>query len=180
MSKTTKFLICVLIAFNILAMVLICQLVPAASQMTKIMLMQTELIQQAHERLDVLERLLRVNTTPAPSRGNVTRQVMTATAYTAGPESTGKHPGHPAYGVTSTGYRLTDADAWRVAAADPAYYPPGTRIYVAGVGVVTVRDTGAAVKGPDNIDIFVGMTDVAVANAWGVQAVPAAVIGGGT
>lgn len=102
------------------------------------------------------------------SRGE-NRRWMEITAYTAGFESTGKGPGHPEYGLTATGYRLTDADAWKVAAADPRYYPPGTRVNVAGVGTVTIVDTGGAIKGPHRLDIFAGMTAVDEADMWGRQ-----------
>ena len=96
-------------------------------------------------------------------------RTMVVTAFTAGPESTGKHPGHPAYGLTASGYRLTDADSWRVAAADSDYWPAGTRLNVPGVGVVTVVDTGADVRGPGRLDIFVGMSDVSAAREFGRQ-----------
>ena len=100
------------------------------------------------------------------SRGQV-RRTMEITAYTAGPESTGKYPGDPDYGVTASGRHLSDNDAWKVAAADPDYYPPGCRILVPGIGVVTVTDTGGDVKGPGRLDIFAGMTAVDEANVWG-------------
>ena len=101
------------------------------------------------------------------SRGRASR-MMEITACTCGPESTGKYPGHPAYGVTSSGYRLTDADAWRVAAADPDILPPGSKVQIQGIGTVTIVDTGGAVRG-DHIDVFVGMDAVAEAMEFGRQ-----------
>jgi 3D (Asp-Asp-Asp) domain-containing protein len=107
-----------------------------------------------------------------PSRGLARPLMMEVTAYTAD-----DWPNNPAYGITANGHRLSNADAWRVAAADPRYYPPGSQMYVAGVGVVTIKDTGSDVKGPHRLDIFVGMSDVAVANAWGRQKVPVRILG---
>lgn len=127
------------------------------------------------DNLRTIEQLIGDRHQEQPSRGGA--RMMKVTAYTAGPESTGKAPGHPAYGITAAGHHLTDADAWRVAAADPEHYPAGTKIFVAGVGLVTILDTGAAVRGPDHIDIFVGMTAVREAKEWGVRRVPARIIG---
>ncbi len=168
-------LIVALIIVNCLLLAGAVYIFPIIMHTAAAVLEQATLTQQAHERIDVLERALRFNTTPGPSRGGA--RMMKVTAYTAGSESTGKAPGHRAYGITSAGYRLTDADAWRVAAADPEHYPAGTRIYVAGVGLVTVKDTGSDVRGPDHIDIFVGMTAVHEAWEWGVRRVPARIIG---
>ncbi|MDR7867784.1 MAG: 3D domain-containing protein [Sporomusaceae bacterium] len=170
-----RFLLVALIVANCLLLAGAVYIFPIIMHTAAVVLEQAALAQQAHERIDVLERALRVNTTPGPSRGGA--RVMKVTAYTAGPESTGKAPGHPAYGITSAGYRLTDADAWRVAAADPEHYPAGTKIFGAGVGLVTILDTGAAVRGPDHIDIFVGMSAVHEAQEWGVRRVPTRIIG---
>lgn len=134
---------------------------------TRSLVVQGEAILMLHRRISQLERQQRELEV---SRGlSMAPRVMTVTAYTAGPESTGKSPGHPAYGITASGRPLSDSDAWRVAAADPEYYPPGTRLKVAGVGTVQIVDTGNAIKGPSRLDIFVGMTDVQAARAWGVR-----------
>lgn len=106
-----------------------------------------------------------------PSRGGIERRTFIVTAYTAA-----DWPDNPAYGVTASGHRLTDADAWMVAAADPRYYPPGTRIHVVGIGPVTVLDTGGDVRGPDRLDVFVGMENRAEALAYGRRVVPGAVM----
>lgn len=39
-------------------------------------------------------------------------------------------------------------------AADPKYYPFGTRMYIPGYGWGVVEDKGGAIKGPDRIDLF--------------------------
>lgn len=133
------------------------------------------------DNVTTIEQLLGGRGRPEPvSRGYVrgVTRLMTVTAYTAGPESTGKSPSHPAYGVTATGRRLTEADAWRVAAADPEHYPAGTKIFVTGVGLVTILDTGAAVQGSDHIDLFVGLNDTKAAYNWGVKRLPVKILGG--
>ncbi|MGB9879896.1 MAG: 3D domain-containing protein [Anaerolineae bacterium] len=108
----------------------------------------------AHEHR--LERL--------PSRGRSNRVTgewvtMTVTAYTAGPESTGKTPGHPAYGITKSGEPAGPGTI----AADPSI-PFGTRIWVPGYGWGIVKDRGSAIKG-NRLDVFV--PDVREAVEWG-------------
>jgi len=39
-------------------------------------------------------------------------------------------------------------------AADTAYYPFGTRMYVPGYGMGTVEDRGSAIKGANRLDLF--------------------------
>lgn len=80
----------------------------------------------------------------------------TLTFYTSGPESTGKRPGHPAYGITASGHRLKPTDAMMTVAADPQYYSFGQRILIDGIGTAVVMDTGGDIKGPDRFDIYVG------------------------
>ena len=48
------------------------------------------------------------------------------TYYTAGPESTGKTPDHPAYGITRSG---TVVEEGRTIATDWDVLPPGTKVY---------------------------------------------------
>lgn len=90
--------------------------------------------------------------------------VMLVTAYTAGPESTGKRPGHPSYGVTASGERV----ARGVVAADPRV-PFGTRVWVPGYGFGVVLDRGGAVKGA-RLDVYV--ESVEEARSWGVRMLP--------
>ena len=96
------------------------------------------------------------------------------TFYTAGLESTGKTPDHPAYGVTRSGAIVEEGVT---IAVDPSVIALGSYVYVDGlvdylqeiVGINSsniriAQDTGSAIKG-NAIDIYVN--DVEVARALG-------------
>lgn len=83
-----------------------------------------------------------------------------ATGYTAGYESTGKRPGDPGYGITSTGAKAQRG----VVAVDPKVIPYGTQMYIPGYGYGVALDTGSAIKG-NRIDLF--FDTVEEANNWG-------------
>ena len=89
---------------------------------------------------------------------------MVATAYTAGPESTGKSPGMPGYGITATGMRVKPG----VIAVDPRVIPLGTYVYVRGYGYSIAADTGGAIKG-NRIDVY--MKTLREAYQWGRRTV---------
>lgn len=74
-----------------------------------------------------------------------TYQVL-ATGYTAGIESTGKTPTHPAYGITYSGVEVR-RDLYSTIAADPDIFPIGTILFIPGYGYGVVADTGAAIEG---------------------------------
>lgn len=88
---------------------------------------------------------------------------FTLTAYTAGPESTGKSPGHPAYGITSSGATAVEGVT---IAVDPSVIPIGSRVYIEGLGYFVAQDTGSAIKGK-RIDVF--MNDLEEALRFGVK-----------
>jgi 3D (Asp-Asp-Asp) domain-containing protein len=75
----------------------------------------------------------------------------TLTAYTAGFESTGKTPSHPAYGITSSG---TKVKANHTIAVDPNVIPMGSLVYIEGIGLRQAEDTGSAIKGA-RIDVYI-------------------------
>lgn len=81
---------------------------------------------------------------------------MVATAYEAGPRSTGKRPGDKGYGITASGARAKRGTV----AVDPRVIPLGTKLYVKSLtpgvpdyGFAIAQDAGGAIKG-NKIDLF--------------------------
>jgi len=109
--------------------------------------------------------------------GDIPRVHVVATAYTAGPESTGKTPGHPAYGVTASGVKVR-RDRFSTIAADPREFPYGTVLFVPGYGFGVVADTGGLVRGK-HIDLYVPTLQEAV-REWGKRTVEVFVLAWGT
>ncbi|AIQ12111.1 hypothetical protein PDUR_09400 [Paenibacillus durus] len=107
----------------------------------------------------------------APAPEQIIRSFkMTATGYTAGFESTGKHPSHPEYGITYSGVKVRrDKNAVSTIAADPKVLPLGSILYVPGYGYAIVADTGSAIKG-HKIDLYFSTTKQ-VYREWGKQLV---------
>lgn len=85
------------------------------------------------------------------------------TAFTAGYESTGKTPEHPAYGITASGEKVKEN---HTIASDWDVLPPGTVVYIQDVGIRTVEDKGGKVKG-NHIDLYIEELNEAL--EWGVQ-----------
>lgn len=85
------------------------------------------------------------------------------TAYTAGYESTGKTPSHPAYGITSSGAKVQEN---HTIAVDPAVIPIGSLVYIEGIGIRQAEDTGSAIKGK-RIDVYI--PDLQEAMNFGVK-----------
>ncbi len=84
--------------------------------------------------------------------------VCTLTAYTDGYASTGKYPGDPGYGITSTGQRARQGLS---IAVDPNVIPYGTPVFIPGVGLRIADDTGGAIIG-SHIDVFYNRQQTAV------------------
>lgn len=91
---------------------------------------------------------------------------MRATAYTADYESTGKRPGDPGFGITTTGALARRNNYSSSVAVDPRVIPLGTKLYVEGYGYAIAEDTGGAIKG-NRIDLYFNSNSEA--NSWGVK-----------
>ncbi len=90
--------------------------------------------------------------------GGIHSQIFTVTAYSPNEESTGKAPGHPLYKRTATGTTTTEG---RTIAADFQVLPPGTVVWIEGIGRRVVEDCGGAVKG-NHIDLYFESASAAV------------------
>jgi 3D (Asp-Asp-Asp) domain-containing protein len=73
-----------------------------------------------------------------------------ATAYTAGPESTGKQPGDLGYGITASGEHVQS----NYTLACPPSMAFGTRLEIEGVGKRVCTDRGSAIK-EGRIDVYI-------------------------
>jgi len=109
-----------------------------------------------------VDRIVEYGTIGSLSRGGNTYRFtrvlyVVATAYTAGPESTGKSPGHPAFGITRSGLPVEVGHI----AVDPDLIPLLSHVYVEGLcafsaqfnGRYFATDTGSAIQGK-RIDIY--------------------------
>ncbi|WP_168122953.1 3D domain-containing protein [Paenibacillus sp. HB172176] len=96
-----------------------------------------------------------------------------ATGYTAGFESTGKHPGQSGYGITYSGVKVR-RDQVSTIAADTKLFPIGTLLYIPGYGYGIVADTGSAIKGK-HIDLYFE-TIKQVYDEWGKRSVQVEVL----
>ncbi|MDF2721329.1 MAG: hypothetical protein K0Q59_1004 [Paenibacillus sp.] len=93
---------------------------------------------------------------------------VVATGYYAGVESTGKHPGHPEYGITYSGVKVRKGVLSTIA-ADPKVFALGTILYIPGYGYGIVADTGSAIKG-QKIDLYFKTKDQ-IYKEWGKKTV---------
>ena len=83
---------------------------------------------------------------------------MEITAYTAGYESTGKTPDHPAYGITASGAYVQENHT----IACGSDYPFGTEIYIPYFdNVYTCEDRGGAITNR-HIDVYIEDLDEAL------------------
>ncbi|KAF0193825.1 MAG: hypothetical protein FD169_2248 [Bacillota bacterium] len=130
-----------------------------------------------------VDRIVEYGTIGTLSRGGNTYRFTkvlyaTATAYTAGPESTGKSPGHPLYGITYSGLRVQVGHI----AVDPKVIPLLSNVYIEGLdtfsatydGNYYATDIGSAIKG-NKIDIY--FENVEEARKFGVRQVKVYVLG---
>lgn len=86
---------------------------------------------------------------------NGTKSYYTLTAYTAGIESTGKTPDHPAYGITSSGASVKENHT----IACPKNLEFGTKVYIPSLNTIyTCEDRGGAIKG-NRLDIYIENLD---------------------
>src|SRR5690606_22559010 len=85
-----------------------------------------------------------------------------------GYESTGKHPGHPEFGITYSGVRVK-RDLYSTVAADLDIFPIGTILFIPGYGYGVVADKGGAIKG-NRLDLYFETVDDVYKN-WGKKKV---------
>lgn len=93
----------------------------------------------------------------APIINETITKLYEVTAYTAGAESTGKTPAHPAYGITASGERVKAG----YSAACPPELPFGTRLRIEGLGERVCVDRGGAIKGA-RLDVYMPELDDAI------------------
>ena len=75
--------------------------------------------------------------------------MMELTAYTEHFNSTGKHPGDIGYGITASEEPVRHG----IVAADWNVLPKHSVVFIEGVGLFEVKDTGGSIKG-NRIDVY--------------------------
>lgn len=107
------------------------------------------------------------------------KKEVIATGYTAGYESTGKHPGHPEFGITFSGVKVT-RDLYSTVAADLNVFPIGTILFIPDYGYGVVADKGGAIKG-NRVDLYYETVEDVYEN-WGKKRVEVYIVekGNGT
>lgn len=131
---------------------------------------QAAQIKDKQEQIEVLKIILE-NQEPEPEPEKQYIGEFEITYYTAGPESTGKYPGHPEYGITASGSMVEEG---RTIAADWNVLPVGTVVYIDGIGERVVEDTGGAIV-DKSIDVYVEDVETALkggrhtADVWIVE-----------
>jgi 3D (Asp-Asp-Asp) domain-containing protein len=96
-------------------------------------------------------------------------QTFEVTAYTAGPESTGKQPGDTGYGITASGEHVQA----NYTLACPPSLPFGQRLEIEGIGERVCTDRGSAIK-EGRLDIYI--PELKDALAFGRQTVEVRII----
>lgn len=106
--------------------------------------------------VDVTTTTVPIKITPEPVRviveinSDLPAEVYEVTAYTAGPESTGKTEDHPAYGITASGAEVKENHTL----ACPKNLAFGTRVYIPYFNnVFTCEDRGAAIT-DGKLDVY--------------------------
>lgn len=112
-----------------------------------------------HRRPAIAPNNQQPNSCPAGTRP-VTKRML-VTGYDNSFQSTGKNPGDPHYGQTTSGPM---AGPGTVAA--PKTYPFGTLMFIPGYGLGVVLDRGGAIRNA-HIDLWFPSTQQAV--NWGAQ-----------
>lgn len=98
---------------------------------------------------------------------------VVATGYTAGYESTGKHPDHPEFGITYSGVKVK-RDLYSTVAADLSVFPIGTILFIPEYGFGVVADKGGAIKG-NRVDLYYETVDD-VYKHWGKKEIDVYVV----
>jgi RHS repeat-associated protein len=106
---------------------------------------------------------------PGPGQVEEVR-VLRASAYDNCKLCTGKSPGDPGYGLARSGLRTGPG----AIAADPNYFPPGTRMSIPGYGNGTVIDTGGRLITARRIDVW--FPTHSAATTWGIRTEPVTIL----
>lgn len=112
---------------------------------------QASIIQDREEQIEVLEIILEHKEEPVAKETYAGE--FTVTYYCGCTECCGKTDG-----ITASG---TLAQEGITVAADWTMLPPGTKIFIEGIGFRTVEDKGGAIKG-NRLDVFMDSHDAAL------------------
>jgi uncharacterized protein YabE (DUF348 family) len=113
----------------------------------------TVVVQPPQDQIVAVGTAAVLKTLDTPDGGTIQYwRVLTVTAHSYKPASTGKDASDPTYGITATGDKLHKG----IVAVDPSVIPLGTKLYIPGYGLAVAADTGGAVQG---LIVDLGYTD---------------------
>ena len=132
---------------------------------TKLSLLQDQVEDYESEKNTINNYQYYYNDDYEPSRGYLRYMTVEVTAYDLSVQSCGKSLDHPGYGVTASGFNLSDhtLESARAIAVDPDIIPLGSKVHIKFKsphlrklnGVYNAVDTGGDIQG-NRIDLFFG------------------------
>ena len=162
---------CLIVGLSFLTWLYVC-----LSTVQAVARLSQEAVKTETQYIHLRDEITRLKTNRSAKSDDVSRsyqrtrtETFNVSAYSLAEKECGKPVNHPLYGVTASGRKLTNSDAYKIVAVDNTKIKFGTRMVIhspAGPIPVVAADTGGAIKG-NKLDLFVG--DENAAWGWGIK-----------